>query len=135
MVNLAQPFFFLRKPIIRLNVGRCDTDAPKTSKSSIKRIGCKKRFSHQGLVRERERERERGSQSDYLGSCFLCKDLNLISFQFQKFKNASGTFSSVMLPTIFGVENLDFFKKMGHSRPLFLYFRLFNTVDRNKCSI
>ena len=27
-----------------------------------------------------------------------------------------------------------FFIKMGHSRPLFLYFRLFNTVD-SKCSI
>ena len=25
---------------------------------------------------------------------------------------------------------LPFFKKMGHSRPLFRYFRLFNTVDR-----
>ena len=31
----------------------------------------------------------------------------------------------------------DFFlkKKVGHSRPLFIYFRLFNTVDKNKCSI
>ena len=31
-----------------------------------------------------------------------------------------------------------FFKKMGHSLPLFIYFRLFNTVDSkqvNKCSI
>ena len=29
-----------------------------------------------------------------------------------------------------------FFKKMGHSRPLFLYFRLFNTqLTVNKCSI
>ena len=24
---------------------------------------------------------------------------------------------------------------MAHSRPLFLYFRLFNTVDSNRCSI
>ena len=25
--------------------------------------------------------------------------------------------------------NFDYFFKMGHSRPTFLYFRLFNTVD------
>ena len=32
-------------------------------------------------------------------------------------------------------HNLVFFKKMGHSRPLFLYFRLFNTqLTVNKCS-
>ena len=31
------------------------------------------------------------------------------------------------------VESI-FFKKMGHSRPLFLQIRLFNTVD-SKCSI
>ena len=30
---------------------------------------------------------------------------------------------------------LSFFKKMGHYRPLFLYFRLFNTVDNKKWSI
>ena len=28
-----------------------------------------------------------------------------------------------------------FFKQMGHSRPLFLYFRLFTTFDSYQCSI
>ena len=28
-----------------------------------------------------------------------------------------------------------FFKKIGHSRPPYLYFRLFNTVDSKQCSI
>ena len=31
--------------------------------------------------------------------------------------------------------NFFFLKTMGHSRPLFLYFCLFNTVDSKQCSI
>ena len=29
----------------------------------------------------------------------------------------------------------DYFIKMGHSRPLFLYFRLFNTVDSKQINV
>ena len=49
-------------------------------------------------------------------------------------KNQS--FCNTLNPMIAGKFRGIFLKKMGHSMPLFLYFRLFNTqLTVNKCSI
>ena len=43
---------------------------------------------------------------------------------------------ALMLKRPFKTNTMFFLKKMGHSRPLFLYFRLFNTqLTVHKCSI
>ena len=51
----------------------------------------------------------------------------LLSFDFKHRLNHS---HPVMAFTV--VTNAFFFKKLGHSRPLFIYFHLFNTVDNKQ---
>ena len=69
------------------------------------------------------------------GSCFIIRGLNAINYCYKMYQNLTSFFHLVIMQfSESGVDQIFF--KMGHSRPLFLYFRLFyKQLTVNKCSI
>ena len=68
-------------------------------------------------------------------NCFYFYLSQASEFSANEKKKISTKKVSRLVANVPGMKNAKFiFIKMGYSRPLFLYFRLFNTVD-SKCSI
>ena len=58
----------------------------------------------------------------------FCKGVKIFNFSIEIiFGQLLQKFGNILLVTL--MKRLKYDLKMGHSRPLFLYFRLFNTVD------